>query len=77
MLTFLSIVVAFLLFGLLHGVLGGFSGSLGSQVAFRLLVEPSLVGMGIAWACAIALLGGLLPAIHAARLPAAVALPPA
>jgi hypothetical protein len=33
--------------------------------------------VGIAWACAIALLGGLLPAIRAARLPVAVALRPA
>jgi putative ABC transport system permease protein len=51
-------------------------GEFDSQVAFRLLVGPSLVGIGIAWACAIGLLGGLLPAIRAARLPVAVALRP-
>ncbi|HTX23329.1 MAG TPA: ABC transporter permease [Steroidobacteraceae bacterium] len=51
-------------------------GQFDSEVAFRLLVGPSLVGVGIAWACAIGLLGGLLPAIRAARLPVAVALRP-
>jgi putative ABC transport system permease protein len=51
-------------------------GEFDSQVMFKLLVGPSLVGAGIGWACAIGLLGGLLPAIRAARLPVAVALRP-
>lgn len=71
----LGAAVAWLLFN--GNALSTGSGSFGSQVAFRLLVGPSLVGVGVAWACAIALLGGLLPAIHAARLPVAVALRPA
>jgi len=32
--------------------------------------------VGIVWACAIGFLGGLFPAIRAARLPVAVALRP-
>ncbi|MGH8149126.1 MAG: ABC transporter permease [Steroidobacteraceae bacterium] len=52
------------------------SGVFDSQVTFRLLVRPSLVGIGIALACVIGLVGGLLPAIRAARLPVAVALRP-
>jgi putative ABC transport system permease protein len=47
-------------------------GAFGSQLSFRLLVGPGLVGVGVAWACAIALLGGLLPALRAARLPVAL-----
>jgi putative ABC transport system permease protein len=33
-----------------------------------------LISIGIVWACAIGLLGGLFPAIRAARLPVATAL---
>jgi putative ABC transport system permease protein len=51
-------------------------GEFNSDVSFRLLVGPSLFAVGIAWACAIGLLGGLLPAIRAARLPVAVGLRP-
>jgi putative ABC transport system permease protein len=51
-------------------------GEFGSDVSFRLLVGPSLFAAGIVWACAIGLLGGLFPAIRAARLPIAVALRP-
>ena len=49
-------------------------GSNFTQVVFRLAVSPALVVLGIAWACAIGLVGGLFPAIRAARLPVAVAL---
>lgn len=45
-----------------------------NQVAFAFVVGPSLVAQGVAWSCAIGLLGGLLPAIRAARLPIAEAL---
>jgi putative ABC transport system permease protein len=46
----------------------------GSQKAyfnnvFDLKVTPGLIGLGLAWALAVALLGGLLPSIRAARLP--------
>jgi putative ABC transport system permease protein len=32
------------------------------------------VGLGIAWACGVGLLGGMLPALRAARIPVATAL---
>jgi putative ABC transport system permease protein len=41
---------------------------------FKLSVTPGLIALGIAWAAAIGLLGGLFPAIRAARLPIATAL---
>jgi putative ABC transport system permease protein len=40
-----------------------------SQVAFAFKVTPALLWQGIAWACTLGLLGGLVPAIRAARLP--------
>jgi putative ABC transport system permease protein len=49
-------------------------GSNFTQVVFRLAVSPSLVVLGIVWACVIGLVGGLFPAIRAARLPVATAL---
>ncbi len=45
-----------------------------SQVAFAFKVTPPLLVMGAAIALAIGLIGGLLPAIRAARLPVATAL---
>jgi putative ABC transport system permease protein len=45
-----------------------------SQVAFAFAVTPQLLVQGVAWAMAIGLIGGLLPAIRAARLPIAAAL---
>jgi putative ABC transport system permease protein len=36
---------------------------------FVLTVSPALIGLGLAWAAIVALLGGLPPSIHAARLP--------
>ena len=41
-------------------------GSNFTQVVFRLAVGPSLVVLGIVWACVIGLVGGLFPAIRAA-----------
>ena len=49
-------------------------GSVVSSIVFRLEVSGSLVAQGILWACAVGLLGGLLPAIRAARLPVATAI---
>jgi putative ABC transport system permease protein len=40
-----------------------------SQVAFAFRVTPTLVGMGLFYALAMGLVGGLLPALRAARLP--------
>jgi putative ABC transport system permease protein len=45
-----------------------------TQVVFRLTVTPALVVLGIIWACFIGIIGGLFPAIRAARLPVAAAL---
>lgn len=45
-----------------------------SQVAFAFTVTPQLLGQGILCATVIGLLGGVLPAIRAARLPVARAL---
>jgi putative ABC transport system permease protein len=49
-------------------------GGFGGQLIFDLAVTPALVGLGITWACVIGLIGGLFPAIRAARLPVATAL---
>jgi putative ABC transport system permease protein len=46
----------------------------GGHLVFDLTVSPELVTLGIIWACAIGLIGGLFPAIRAARLPVATAL---
>jgi putative ABC transport system permease protein len=70
------------------GLLGAIGALLGSSIAwmifdgrelwvwgaFRLRVAPALWGLGLAWALVASLLGGLLPALRAARLPPAQAL---
>ena len=45
-----------------------------SQIAFAFAVTPALLTSAIVWAAALGLLGGLFPAIRAARLPIAAAL---
>lgn len=45
-----------------------------SQVAFDFAVTPGLVGEGLLWAMALGAVGGLLPALRAARVPIAAAL---
>jgi putative ABC transport system permease protein len=45
-----------------------------SQVAFAFRVTPSLLALGLVWSLAMGLIGGLLPAIRAARLPISQAL---
>ncbi|MBI5768096.1 MAG: FtsX-like permease family protein [Verrucomicrobia bacterium] len=45
-----------------------------SQVTFAFAVTPTLLVQGVIWATLIGLIGGLLPAIRAARLPIASAL---
>ena len=83
----LSVLIEALLLSVIGALLGAalawmfFNGNvvstLGSnftQVVFRLAVGPSLVVLGIVWACVIGLVGGLFPAIRAARLPVATAL---
>ncbi|MGH8258561.1 MAG: ABC transporter permease, partial [Steroidobacteraceae bacterium] len=45
-----------------------------AQVVFHLRIGLGLIATGIVWACVVGLIGGLLPAIRAARLPVATAL---
>lgn len=45
-----------------------------SQVAFQLAVTPGLLAAGLVYALAMGVLGGVFPAIRAARLPVAVAI---
>ncbi len=45
-----------------------------SQIAFAFRVTPALLVQGVLWAVFIGLIGGLFPAIRAARLPIAAAL---
>jgi putative ABC transport system permease protein len=47
--------------------------AMGTNV-FRMLVTPEMIALGLAWAFAIALLGGTPPAARAARLPIVTAL---
>jgi putative ABC transport system permease protein len=53
-------------YGLFNGVQ-----SVSNNVAFHLTISPAMIALGLAWALSIGLLGGALPAIHAARLPVA------
>jgi putative ABC transport system permease protein len=82
-----SVMLETMLLALLGGILGAFVawllfnnytvstlGSNFSQVVFRFSVSPSLLSTGIKWALAIGFIGGLLPAIRAARLPVTTAL---
>lgn len=45
-----------------------------TQVAFNFAVTPALIGQGLAWALLIGFLGGLMPALRAAKLPVTEAL---
>jgi putative ABC transport system permease protein len=50
------------------------SGGTFSQIAVKLHIGADLVATGIVWAAVIGLIGGILPAIRAARLPVAASL---
>lgn len=81
-----SVLAEALALALLGGLLGAgiawllFSGntiSMGGGITalvFQMRVTPELLGTGILWACAVGLIGGLFPAVRAARLPVATAL---
>lgn len=77
-----SILCESLLFAVPGALLGGalawlfFNGLSASPFgySFRLAVTPSLGLIGVGWALAMGLAGGLLPAVRAARLPVATAL---
>jgi putative ABC transport system permease protein len=51
------------------GVIDGFGGDI-----FKMTVSPAMIGMALFWAVAVAILGGFLPAIRAARRPVVQAL---
>jgi putative ABC transport system permease protein len=44
------------------------------QVVFSLTISPGLVATSIALACLVGLVGGVFPAVRAARMPIAAAL---
>jgi putative ABC transport system permease protein len=83
----MAVMLETMLLALLGGVLGGliawavFNGysvaTLGanfSQVVFQFKVSPELLWTGLKWALGIGLVGGLFPALRAARLPVTEAL---
>jgi putative ABC transport system permease protein len=57
-----------------HQVSTSGGGSAAGHLIFELSVSPALITTGIIWACTIGLIGGLFPAVRAARLPVATAL---
>ena len=57
-----------------HQVSTSAGGNAAGHLIFELSVSPALIATGIVWACAIGLIGGLFPAVRAARLPVATAL---
>jgi putative ABC transport system permease protein len=59
-------VGASIAYGLFNGVQ-----SVSNSVAFHFIISPAMIVLGLSWALSIGLLGGVLPAIHAARLPVA------
>jgi putative ABC transport system permease protein len=77
-----SVLAEALVLSLLGAAIGAcaawlaFNGDLhaAGSLVFKLTVTPALMGEGIGLACALGLLGGLFPALRAARVPVAVAL---
>jgi putative ABC transport system permease protein len=60
--------------GLFHGFTVSTLGSNFSQVVFQFQVTPELMARGLQWAIGIGFIGGLFPALRAARLPVTIAL---
>jgi putative ABC transport system permease protein len=83
-----SVVAESLALAAVGGILGGVAAYIGfngyqtstvnfqtfSQVAFAFRVTPSLLATGLVWSLGMGLVGGLLPALRAARLPISQAL---
>ena len=83
-----SVMIESLVLALAGGIIGGLGAYLAfdgygaatvnfqtfSQIAFALAVTPKLLGNAILWAVTIGLIGGLFPAIRAARRPIAAGL---
>jgi putative ABC transport system permease protein len=65
---------ALLAFALFNNMAVSTLGSNFTQVVFRFSVTPELVQTGLVIALAIGMIGGLLPALRAARLPVTTAL---
>jgi putative ABC transport system permease protein len=57
-----------------HQVSTSGGGAAAGHLIFELSVSPALISTGILWAITIGLIGGLFPAVRAARLPVATAL---
>lgn len=84
----LSVLIESMLLALAGGLVGGATAYLAfngyqaatlnwtsfSQVAFSFTVTPAILTAGLVWALVMGLIGGLLPAYRAARLPVAAAL---
>ena len=84
----ISVLAESVLLAVVGGALGGLIAYVGfngyqtatinwqsfSQVAFAFAVTPALLVRGVVYAVVIGLVGGLLPAIRAARVPVVVAL---
>jgi putative ABC transport system permease protein len=74
----LSVAGGLLGAGIAYALFNGYSVStLGgnfTQIAFNFAVTPTLVVQGLVWALAIGFIGGLFPAVRAARLPIVEAL---
>jgi putative ABC transport system permease protein len=68
-----GLVGAAIAWALLSGNTFSLGGDAGSVVA-NLRVTPQLLVTGLVWACVLGLVGGLLPAIRAARMPIVSAL---
>jgi putative ABC transport system permease protein len=56
--------------GAAYGLFNGVQ-DVSDNVAFHLTVSPAMITLGLGWALLIGLLGSVLPAFHAARLPVA------
>jgi putative ABC transport system permease protein len=68
-----ALIGAAVAWALFSGNVVSMGNTIGSMV-FEMRVTPALLGVGIAWACTVGFLGGLFPAVRAARLPVATAL---
>jgi putative ABC transport system permease protein len=79
----LPIAVSVVLEGVILSLVGALAGALVARVlldgrleiiwnaVFTLSVSPGLIALGVGWALALAVLGGIVPAVRSARLPVA------